>query len=249
MNLTVPYDTAHGIVQRKPCSPDKGIQFIVSFDNNVKLPATPFNLAVYPANVPPLAVSAELTRVLLVRDSGVGTKIIIVKRQSEGDVRRFINVGDQVLCGVTFADLLAVEAASNPVASAEKLSIPNGIGWLHNDGNGNLAWSNSASPVMSSVLGCIIKKVKVENSPELFTTNVGKLVRAGRAIPSIDLSRSLVTIIANASAYQDARIYQTDDPVQSGLNIAFHLSIGDGSMASPDGFIYADIIIMKEDLV
>jgi hypothetical protein len=249
MNLIVPYDTAHGIVQRKPCSPDKGIQFIVSLDNNVKLPATPFNLAIYPANVTPLAVSAEITRVLLVRDSGVGTKIIIVKRQSEGDVRRFINVGDQVLCGVTFADLLAVEAASNPVASAEKLSIPDGTGWLHNDGRGNLVWSAPISTVMSSVQGCIIKHVKIENSPEVFTTNVGKLLRTGKAIPSINVSSDNITIIANASAYQDARIYQVGSPVQAGSNMTFSLTIGDGSMASPDGSIYVDIIIMKEELV
>lgn len=122
MSLIIQHDIAHGIVQRVPEPADTGTQLIVLFDNNIKLPSTPFYIAVYPAAVMPLAVSAEIARVILVQETGVGTHILTIQRKSEGDVSRAVQVGDQVLCAVTSADLFAVKVAS---ASAGKLSIIN----------------------------------------------------------------------------------------------------------------------------
>jgi hypothetical protein len=113
-------------VQRVPQPAHSGTQLIILLDNNIRLPSTPFNIAVYPAAVTPLAVGfetpAEIARVILVQETGVGTHILTIQRKSEGNVSRAIRVGDQVLCGVTSADLFAVKVAS---ASAGKLSITN----------------------------------------------------------------------------------------------------------------------------
>jgi hypothetical protein len=141
MSLIVQYDIPHGIVQRIPDPADTGTQLIVLFDNNIKLPSTPFGIAVYPSAVIPLAVSAEISRVILVQDTGVGTHILTIQRKSEGDVRRSIKTGDQVLCGVSYADLLA----------AEGFSIPNSNGYLHNNGEGKLTWELAFGEIFGEI--------------------------------------------------------------------------------------------------
>lgn len=91
-------------------------------------------------------------------------------------------------------------------------------------------------------------KLKVEISqpyetPETFTTNIGKLLtmQNGDDYPPIDLSACDVAIIL--SSYQGASINQFGDTVQSASDISFQLGYDMAGNPYADGKYYADIII------
>jgi len=93
--------------------------------------------------------------------------------------------------------------------------------------------------------------VKIEgtqDSPETFTTNVGKLqYQYGSVVfPPMDTSNYIISILSNAVKYQDANINQVGGITQVGNNISFQLAMNNGAMASSDGSIYADITILRQ---
>jgi len=174
MRLIRDYTTAHGIVQRTPEPPDSGAQIIVLFDNldnYVQIPEVPFLLAVYPAReeATPNINNAEIMRCVSIQDTGVGTYLLTVDRVYEGTLNRSIQINDQILCEVSYNDLVEYDNAIMPVSRALRLEtarkidgvlfdgtqditiynqivrtlsdLENLIGLLHNDGNGNLSWS------------------------------------------------------------------------------------------------------------
>jgi hypothetical protein len=105
-----------------------------------------------------------------------------------------------------------------------------------------------------SMIGYTKIKVKIEGtqaSPELFTTNLGKLAitTVGSLYPVISLLSYVVVIIANGSPYQDRKINQVGDIVQSGGNISFFLALSDTGADSSDTYSYADITILLQPIL
>jgi hypothetical protein len=111
-------------------------------------------------------------------------------------------------------------------------------------------WSIPKQP--EDNLGFIYLKSKVviagiQGSPEIFTTNSGKLSTDawGNTYPNISLLSHKVTVIT--VPYQSGKINQTDIISQAGSNISFPLAHSDSENPSDDGFWYADIIILGQD--
>jgi hypothetical protein len=110
------------------------------------------------------------------------------------------------------------------------------------------------TPIVITDIMYIAKKVKIEGTqatPELFTTNSGKLQYnyGTTPFPNISVTGYNVTIMCNAAPYQDAKVNQVGDITQSGLNIAFYLAVSDTGNPSSDGFFYADLTIGLQAIV
>lgn len=107
------------------------------------------------------------------------------------------------------------------------------------------AWTDY-TPASGIDIMYIKKKVKIigtQESPEEFTTNSGKLVtmETGLSYPSISLLSWVVSV--DTVPYQDAKINQVGDVVNTGTNLTFSLAVSGAGSPSPDGYYYADIII------
>jgi hypothetical protein len=254
MNLIVPYDTAHGIVQRVPEPPDTGTQLIVLLDNDIVLPETPFLIAIYPAVVTPLKCNTEIARVILVQESGVGTHILTLQRKWEGELQRSILNGYQVLCEVTYDNLLELEDGTNPVLSAEKLATPrliNGklfdgtenidiynaivktlsdladvVGLLHNDGSGALSWSKIA---VDDIIDAIITYTKIQNISA--TSRILGRITAGAGSIEELTAANVKTILALAKA-DISGLADLDSPTFAGLALGSGNLTITGSLAA-----------------
>jgi len=114
-------------------------------------------------------------------------------------------------------------------------------------------WPSGIAPIADTDM-YIAKKIKIvgtQNSPEVFTTNVGKLLYnfGTTAFPSISLLSYNVAIFCNSTPYQDAKVNQVGDVTQSGSNISFQLAVSDTGNASGDTFFYADITIALQAII
>lgn len=108
-------------------------------------------------------------------------------------------------------------------------------------------------PITTDDIVYIAKKVKItgtESSPEIFTTNSGKLQYnyGVTPFPAISLLTYNVSVDIDGTPYQDCHFFIVSDVSQSGENITFSVARSHAGKPSGDGFYYADIKIMLQQI-
>lgn len=111
-------------------------------------------------------------------------------------------------------------------------------------------WPQVIQPT-DNMTGYIIYNVKIEGTqgtPETFQTNSGKLQYnfGTTPFPAMDLSTYNIQIVT--SPRQDGKINQVGSITQAGSDISFQLAYSDMGNASPDGYYYADIVFLLQDI-
>ena len=110
-------------------------------------------------------------------------------------------------------------------------------------------WQYEVSENMASYTIHKVDVTGTQASPELFTTNTGKLefYYGTTPFPDFNITSHVVSVISNGAPYQDAKINQYGDIVQNGSAINFYLAVSDAGNASSDGKFYTDITILAEE--
>lgn len=113
-------------------------------------------------------------------------------------------------------------------------------------------WATQASGDMQYIINHI-EVTGTQTSPELFTTNSGKLAFNYDTTPYPDFGTyitegsHIVTIIANGTPYQDAKINLYGEPSANGAAMDFYLAVSDAGNPSSDGKYYVDICILAQE--
>lgn len=113
------------------------------------------------------------------------------------------------------------------------------------------SWTSDMLGEVENSLSIVKLRVEVigtNDSPETFTSNVGKLQYNFGTTPfrAIDLSTYNVSVIP--VSLQEATIFRISDIAQIGTDITFDLAISASGNPSPDGKFYCDIIINLQKL-
>jgi hypothetical protein len=94
-----------------------------------------------------------------------------------------------------------------------------------------------------------VKVIGTEDSPELFTTNAGKLAYnyGSTAFPDMLLEDYVIAI--DGASYQSAQVHQVGIATQDGGDISFYLAYSNIGNASSDGYYYCDIVFLLQEMV
>lgn len=113
---------AYSTVSTAPSPAVSGTSLTLNAGDGAKFPAPPFNITVWPANLPPIASNAEICRVTVVTGD-----VLTITRAQEGTSARTILVGYQVSNGITVKTFTDIENTVNQSRAVTATVAPVGV--------------------------------------------------------------------------------------------------------------------------
>lgn len=112
-----------------------------------------------------------------------------------------------------------------------------------------------AIPVITTDIMYIAKKIQInpaatDASPEVFTTNSGKLLYnyGTTPFPPMSTLSNIVSVDVDGSRYMDCTVHRVGDITQVGNNISFIVALSGAGNPASDGNYYADFIFMLQPI-
>lgn len=117
-----PYST----VATAPSPASSGTSLVLAAGGGALMPAVPFNAALWPVSVQPLASNAEIVRV-----TAIATDTLTITRIQEGTSARTVAIGDQFAAVITAQTLTDVEGqVQNSTSAGQTLTIRDGFQFI-----------------------------------------------------------------------------------------------------------------------